>query len=250
MLTAAPIPVTGLAPPQPSNDGPMIAVLGDVRVRGARRTVTSQQLSLLSYLTVVGEGGRDAVIDALWDGRPVSSGRFANLISETRRAIGHHHLPGAVDGRYRVHGITSDLGLFKTLAEPAATDAGIEGPARALELVRGVPFTVPAGRYWRWPFASAGLCAAVEIMITDTAAALAVRALGSGDLTLARWACEKGLLAAPLDERLTTLLTSIYLQLGKATIAHRLVAEWEARIERLGCGSASPAVRQQLSDSG
>ncbi len=239
-----------LVPPLPAvpraaqGSGPLVGILGEVTVSGAEWPLTTQQLSLLALLASVGESGRDAVIEALWAGRPVSDGRFANLISETRAKVGRHHLPESSGGRYRVDGVGTDLAVFRSLVG-GAVDA-VDPLITALALVRGVPFAGCGGRYWSWPYAAAGLLASAEIIVTETACRLANRALGIGDLGLARWACEQGLRAAPLDETLTGLLTGIYLDLGMPATAQRVVNEWELRVEQLGCGHPSPLLRTRL----
>lgn len=231
----------------PNYDGPIVGVLGEITVAGIAFQLSGQQLSLVSFLASVGSSTRRGIADALWDGSRVSEGRLANLLSETRRALGEAHLPVVDNGRYQLVDLPTDLDLFQILVRSSTggTSADeVELLTEALSLVRGVPYTAPGLRYWGWPSMTPGLSASAEILVSDTALNLAELALGSGDLQSARWACEQGLRAVPLDQELTSTLSQVFLAMGKPMLAARLLADNESAVASLGL--ASPALKSSV----
>lgn len=215
---------------------PEIRVLGGIDIVGLGHDLTSQQLSLLTFLACHPGATRDGITNALWDGQVISKSRFPNLLAETRGRVGRHYIPDASDGRYKLVAIGTDLDRFEQLVKRAA--AADQQPAAkhlrsALELVRGVPFTPPASRFWSWVGDHGHVAARVESAIADAAVRLARFEQKTGRLDEARWACEHGLAASPADQTLVTILTDVYRALGKSALAARLVESWEERIERL-----------------
>jgi hypothetical protein len=242
--TLEPVEKPLAAPP-----GPEISVLGRVEMTGIDADLTSQQLSLLTYVACHPDATREAIIDALWDGRVISKRRFPNLLAETRSRVGRDLFPEASGGRYRLAGVSTDLERLERAIEDAA-DAG-PGDRRlalraAVGLIRGVPFTPPATRFWSWVTNHGHVAARIESTIADTTSRLAQLEQDAGDLDRARWACEKGLLASPADPTLVTILTEVYMELGKPALASRLVESWEERIGRLDCGAPSDEPRKRL----
>ncbi len=239
--------------PQETGGGPVIRFLGSIDVAGADWELTSQQLSLVAFLAMVGSADRSAITDALWDGRTISASRFPNLVSEVRAAIGRHHLPESQRGRYRLDGIGTDLGTFELLSAGAAraTTAGaaIDALERALTLVRGSPFDRPGDRYWTWIDDHSDRAARAEALVAEAACRLAALHRGADRPDLALRACETALAASPLDEHLVATLAELYLDAGRPGAAGRLVAGWEARIRRLGCGPPSSEPRRRLGGS-
>ena len=238
------------ARPAPDEPAPEIRVLGPVELVGLDIDLTSQQLALVTYLACHPSASRDDIVDALWDGQVISKSRFPNLLAETRARIGREHLPEASEGRYRIDGIGTDLARLER-AVAQTSDGDVEGDARpllrsALQLVRGVPFTPPSLRFWAWAANRGHIAARVESTIADIAARLAREEQADGAYDGARWACEQGLLASPADETLVTILTEVYLALGKPALAMRLVESWEEEIARLDCGEPSAEPRRRL----
>ena len=127
-----------------------------------------------------------------------------NLLAEVRGRIGRWHLPEAEGGRYRLVGVTTDLARFELAAAEAARSPG-PGPDRrlteAMELVAGVPLSGPQLRYWSWVDDHVDLATRIEVLVADAAAGLALRLRAAGDGATAAKVCERGLLAAPLDEK-------------------------------------------------
>lgn len=252
----APLAVSVSGPGRPPDDEPPdrvgeidVLLLGDIEVEGLAEELTSQQASLVSFLAYRGESGRDTIIDALWDGQAISKSRFPNLLAETRAKVGRHHFPEARNGRYELVGVTTDLERFEAgLGRAGAQDGDAEADTLrcALELVRGIPFSPPGRRFWTWVADHSHAGARVEASIADAAARLAELERGARRLDGAKWACERGLAASPTDLTLTTVLTEIYLEMGKPGLARRLVENWEDQIGRLDCGEPSDEPRKRL----
>lgn len=225
----------------------MICVLGPIQTDGCDWRLTPQQLSLLTFLACGGTAGRDAIVDALWDGRAVSTGRFSNLLAETRSRIGRHHLPDAVNGRYRLVGVTTDLDRFESLLGDASVERSSDGSVdQALAIVRGLPFTSPSGRHWAWLDARPEQLHRAELVVTETLQDLAERYRAAGRPDRARQTLEAGLLAAPLDEDLTASLVDVLVELGMFTAARRLVSGWEQQMARLDGTKAASTMEDRL----
>lgn len=238
--------MTARTPPAaPGPDRPLLRLLGPVEVEGTAAALTSQQTSLLAYLACVGPADRERVVDALWDGRPVSTRRFQNLLSEVRRALGPGHLPEATGGRYHLIGIDTDLDRFQQLAgsrragQDGATAGEVSSPTEAsslteaLSLVRGPALSGVGGRHWSWLDRHPELTARAEVAVADAAWRLSSLLRCQGDLDGAGRACERGLACSPLDRPLMVALESIYREQGRPGVASRLVSAWEARLRRL-----------------
>lgn len=244
--------------PTPQASGEPIAaeigVLGRVELVGLDIELTSQQLSLLTFVACHPDATRDTIVEALWDGQAISKRRFPNLLAETRAKVGRNVFPEAREGRYRLVGIGTDLNRFEQLVDEAANAATDGDAARwlrdALTLVRGVPFTPPSARFWSWVTDRGHVAARLESVAADTAARLARIELADRDSGAARWACEQGLLASPADQTLVTILAEIYVQAGKSALATRLVDTWEDHIRSLGCGEPSVEPRERLASLG
>jgi len=242
-------PQDGTAALAPEVPALTVRVLGPVEVAGLDTELTSQQLSLLCYLACNGPSNRATLIDALWDGQVISQSRFPNLLAELRARIGRHHFPEARDGRYQLAGVTTDLDQFERGVQLAnrqdpATAAATLGAL--LELVRGVPLTVPSSRYWTWVGDQTHFAARVEAMVADAAARLARIELDRGHLEAAQHACERGLVASPTDETLVVTLTEVYMAAGKPGQARKVVEAWEDKVSRLDCGEPSNEPRKRL----
>lgn len=225
--------------------GPMLRILGPVEVEGLDVSLTSQQLALVTYLVCVGPADRDRLIDALWDGRVVSPGRFANLVSETRRRLGSRHLPPARAGRYRVVAVETDLDRLLDLAghRSSARPAASGGPEAeavvldaALALVRGPVLVAPDHRSWRWLDSHPEVVGRAEAAVADLSLRLAERLIVVGRFDRAQEVCEDGLARCPLDRELTLALASLHRQRGRPVAAHRLVERWRHQVRRLTGG--------------
>ncbi len=257
----------------PVGDQPVLRLLGRIELTGVDWQLTSQQLSLIAFLACCGPADRGAIIEGLWDGRAVSRGRFPNLLAELRARIGRRHLPEALDGRYRLAGIDTDLEYFEAAVVAASAAAAganglavaSQGPApgargaaetattaadrrlqRALDLVQGVPLTATGRRYWSWVGDRGDIAVGIECLVSDAALQLAARCRDRGDLTGAVHACRQGLLACPLDENLVTELAALHIEFGRFGAARLLVDGWESKVQRLGCGRPPEGPRARL----
>lgn len=236
-------------------------LIGEVRLTtaagGDGPTLSGHQLSLVTFLRCCGPATRTAITDALWDGRPISARRVANLIAEVRAAIGRSRLPEQLDGRYQLNGIDTDADRFHRLVVAASEAASGDDPARlavaataAGDLLRGVPFAVGAGHHWTWLEHRPGLVAEVEATVSAGVAQLAGLALATGNPRLAGTVLEAGLLACPWEEDLVVMLAEVYLNQRRPGLACRLIDGWESRVRRLGFGEPSTGPRERLIKAG
>ncbi len=224
----------------------LIKVMGRVSF-DRYKSLSSQQLSLLTFLAVHGPTTKQLLMDLLWDGQLISPKRFANLLAETRKVVGKDILPAAIDGRYKVDGIVTDLDLLKK-----ATAQSNQNPQKLTELERllgkvdGVPFEGSNRRYWSWVAEHNYVYAEAECLIAEASLTLAELHEQQGQLERAAQVCRHGLRGAPLDENLTTKLAQLLKVLGQHSLAERVVSDWEMRISSLGYLDPSTGPRQEL----
>lgn len=195
---------------------------------GLAHPLTSQQLSLVAFLACVGPAGRDAVVEAVWGGRPVTPARFANVVSATRARLGAAHLPAARMGRYRLVDVSVDLHTL-AMADGGRGPIGEEAIAR-LESIRGPILDRPGSRYWSWLDDRPELVAAAEALV-GRIAARSVRSLAAaGRLDRATTVCERALAGCPLDRELVGLLADLHHAQGRTGAAGRLADRWRSRV--------------------
>ena len=185
-----------------------VRVLGDVDIAGA--TVDRRKIvELLAYLTLHPGGVTDEHLKtALWPNQAPSTATFNTTISQARHALGRRtedilRFPhfAATGGLYRLDAsVTCDALRFEARAKHARhcepADA-IETLHDALELVRRMPFSAPAGFEWAH---TEGLIASYEAMISDAAHRLATLQLEHNDPDGATWAAMQGLKVSPGNE--------------------------------------------------
>ncbi|MGI9595800.1 MAG: bacterial transcriptional activator domain-containing protein, partial [Acidimicrobiales bacterium] len=146
--------------------------------------------------------------------------------------------------------------LFEAAVRTAEMVTAADSPAhdfvltlsRALDLVQGVPLTAPGTRYWSWVEQQSDVAVRLEGAIADTAFGLAEQLKSLGDLEGAQHACQRGLLACPLDENLIAELAGLHVDQGRVGSARRLVDDWEAKVRRLECGEPSDRPRMRLGE--
>ena len=233
----------------PSTSPLVVRVLGPVTLDGLDEELTSQQLSLLTFLACSGPSTKSTIINNLWDGQAISRSRFPNLLTELRSKVGRHRVPEMVNSRYHLQGVVTDLDAFEAAACDAndlPADAAARRLREVMAMVSGMPFTVHHDRFWNWVADNSQFAARTEALVADTALRLARHEASAGKLEAAQWACEKGLLAAPTDEHLVSMLAEVYVRQGRRGTALRLVESWEERISRLDCGDPSDGPRRQL----
>ena len=208
-------------------------LLGPLRIDGAE--LSPQQLSLVAYLTLHPGATADAVRDAIWGGKTPTRERFLNTMHELRRAVGPDVLPTSTDGRYRLRRVWCDVAEVERLVAEADPDHRAANLRSVLELAAGPPLTFESRhrRHFRWVDLG-NHASRWERIVGDAAHELAQLALDHGDVDLARWAAERGLLASPASQTLTCDLISAHLAAGDRTAAEHVVDEYGRVLEDLG----------------
>ncbi len=100
-----------------------------------------------------------------------------------------------------------------------------------LDLVRGAPLADAAPGQWHW---AEELRTDMISCVRDVGAELAERALDAGDLTLARWAAARALVAAPGDELLLAARIRTEHLSGNTAETERLALQLAAQARSLG----------------
>jgi DNA-binding SARP family transcriptional activator len=210
-------------------------LLGPVTVEGAE--LQPQQVAILVYLALHGEVTADALRDAVWGGKTPTRERFLNTMHELRRALGSDVVPVSTDGRYRLRRVWCDAAELERLVALAAAEKEHAAAhlRAALELVTGPPISYGSRhrRHFRWVDLG-NHTSRWERIVGDAAHELSSIALGEGDVDLARWAAERGLLACPGSETLTGDLVRAYLAGGDVKTAERVVDEFARALEDAG----------------
>lgn len=163
----------------------------------------------------------DRLRTALWADE-VSDATFRSAVSRSRRwlgtdATGEDHLRIAHDGLYRLGPeVICDWQEFRRLTAAARSAAPTDALVlyrEALSLVTDEPFAdVQPNTYsWAW---SEQIVSAIEVAVTDAAAALAKLALEVQDSATATWAANQGLGACPGNEALYQLRMAASAQAG------------------------------------
>jgi len=226
-----------------------LRLLGPVGVDGA--DVRPQQLALLCYLALHPDATADALRDAVWGGKAPTRERFLNTIHELRRVVGADVLPTSTDGRYRLRHVWCDATAFEQhLAAAAEAPSQLAAELRAaLELVAGPPLTYESRhrRHYRWVDVG-NHTSRWERIVADAAHDLATTSLDDGDVDLARWAAERGLIASPGSETLTCDLVSAHLAAGDRNTAERVVDEYSRTAEDLGLDDAAQTLHDLLEE--
>jgi DNA-binding SARP family transcriptional activator len=163
----------------------------------------------------------DRLRTALWADE-VSDATFRSAVSRSRRwlgtdATGEDHLRIAHDGMYRLGPeVACDWQDFRHFVAAARSAAPADAMALyrdALTLVVDEPFAdVQPNTYtWAW---SEQIVSAIEVAVTDAAAALGKLALEQQDPAIAMWAANQGLRACPGNEALYQLRMAASAQAG------------------------------------
>jgi hypothetical protein len=142
-----------------------------------------------------------------------SAGTVSNYLANLRRVFGPERVPDASGaGGYRVVGIGTDFARFHELVRLAKVepDNAARHLAKALSLVRGVPFSgVPEHAYgWADRHDLGAVTTKLLNSVHSAAVDLAGLAIDAGDGALAAWATEKGLIVWHEDEDLDELYLS------------------------------------------
>ncbi|MFZ3562854.1 LysM peptidoglycan-binding domain-containing protein [Streptomyces sp. BH097] len=200
------VPPTPPAALKPA-ETPMVRVLGPVDVTGARGHIESNRRTvateLVTCLALRPDGATRHELDEVIapGGGRVENNTRNGRIREVRRWLGEDEsgtpyypkLNTQTDRKHRLVGVGCDWWQFQDLTAQAAGQDGAEARTllrRALELVRGRPFTgIPPRRYAWAQTVTEDMISAVA----DAADDLAARCLAAGDAEGALWAAGRGL---------------------------------------------------------
>jgi hypothetical protein len=162
-------------------------------------------------------------------------------INEIRRALGEDAVPeGRSAGGFQLIGVGTDVARFDAEIEVANKASSEEDRAqhlaKALSLVRGIPFATRPGGAYGWTDAGEQLSRVLANRAVTVATQFAHMALEQSDSTLGRWAARQGLLASPTEESLDRLL------LDAASFASlvQLDHTWKGILGRLAAEAAEP----------
>lgn len=145
---------------------------------------------------------------------------------------GELFLPDAYSGRISLaDGVSSDWHDLQLLIARGVNRTPPDRLRRALELVRGAPLADAAPGQWAW---AEEWRSDMVGTIRDVAVLVAKHARTAGDLELARWACHRGLAAAPDDELLAVERIRIEHAAGNTSEVSRLSSRLIRHARTLG----------------
>ncbi|GHE14771.1 LysM peptidoglycan-binding domain-containing protein [Streptomyces alanosinicus] len=242
--TVAAAPDSEPEPGEAETPNPVVRVLGPVDVVGARGTLTEKKRQRtyieLAVWLILHPGHHAATLDhraldeALWPDRDEVSIKYRNgVVSRTRTwlgrdADGQPYIPllKTANNRYSIAAsVGCDWHDFQRLTQAgkdhntANADLALR---RALELVRGRPFSSTDRRRYKW---AEHLALVMTMEIVDAAEILAERRLAAHDPRGALWAATKGLEVAPAVESLHRIAFQAYAAIGDYEALER-AATW------------------------
>ncbi|MGI9030309.1 MAG: LysM peptidoglycan-binding domain-containing protein [Ilumatobacteraceae bacterium] len=214
----------------------LVRMLGPVEVVDADaapvRFERSKSGELVVWLTLHRERStRAGARTALWD-LDVRDATFANVVSESRRAMARHVEPPTGEewlGRTLTEvlplhpHVVADVDLVRLRVEHARRQPvalAIETLRPAVELIRDLPF---AGTGFLWPDAE-GITSNLVLLATGAAAELAGHYLTVGDVAGVFWATGQGLKVLPGHEELIALRMRAHATAGDLSGVRQ---EWE-----------------------
>ena len=218
-------------------DHPVLLLLGEVELVGARGPRPTRALKQCEEYCawILEHPGQSAL--AMTRSLLVAEGTRRSNMSRLRTWLGSSddgddYLPDAYSGHIRLHpGITTDWEQLNLLMSAGVNRAGDDALVQALELVRGAPLADAAPGQWHW---AEELRIDMASTIRDVGAVLASRALGAGDLDVARWAAARALSAAPEDELLLATRVRTEHLAGNRPEVERLVLHLTRQARLLG----------------
>lgn len=142
------------------------------------------------------------------------------------------YLPDAYSGRiWLADDVTSDWGDLLLLTAPGISGLSLDALCAALRMVRGAPLADAAPSQWGW---AEELRADASALLRDIGVLAARRALGEGDIEMARWAASRALGAAPDDELLMVERIRTERRAGRLDDVRRLVERVTRTTQSLG----------------
>jgi DNA-binding SARP family transcriptional activator len=216
-----------------------VEVLGAVAVRGGDKPLTPRQTAVLSYVALHPDCTVESLEEAVWP-EPRGSRRrqLHNTVSVIRSSIGPHHLPPAVDSRYRVGELVDiDLAQFNHHLHQADREPdAAQTPLRAaLELVRGPVFRSRDAdlSFFSW-IELEGWIEQTDAKLISTASRLWRLCLDNGDTEGAIWAMRRGLRAIPSSTELTAAGIDTHLSVNDHASAAQLYQRHLKVLSQLG----------------
>jgi len=217
------------AEPQPSGRGAelTVLVLGPLAIQGAEVSPRSARMDCQLLVRLAYEGGPmtlDALRQDLYVDGTATDNTLGSAIKRARKRFGLDRDGAPFIGPVKYGSISltgnidADLHAFRRrTAQPG-------GDIEALRLIRGEPFSDLPGSY---DWVDAGLVYRIQTEIVPVADRASATAYEAGDLDLARWAAEQGLLAAPDHEGLRVRRARAEAAAGDRNALRRTINEIE-----------------------
>jgi hypothetical protein len=217
--------------------GPALLLLGPIELRNAAGEPPARaERSCLEYCGWLLEHP-GATSSAMASGLLVAEGTRRSNLSRLRTWLGRApdgglYLPDAYSGRLFLDpAVTSDWHRLRLLIARGLRRTDTDRLAAALQLVRGVPLADAAPGQWHW---AEEWRTDMLSVIRDLGIVLAERALGAGDIDVARWATARALDAVGPDERLLSARVKVEHRAGNRPEVERLVGLITRQIRHLG----------------
>lgn len=225
---------------------PHLRLLGPIQARtgttGTPTVVAKRRAfytELLAFLVLHPQG---VTIDQVVDAFGSDATQMRVHLSKVRSWLGvdpttgGNYLPDATKspagiargmGIYQLIGVLADIDLFRRLRArgQARGPEGLSDLQAALALVTGEPFTGQRGRGWSWLADGVRIDQHMVCAVVDVAHTVAIAALHSGDLELARTSTEAALLAAPYEDTPRLDLAAVVAAEGDRQAAERILRD-------------------------
>lgn len=217
--------------------GPTLNLLGAVELIGARGAepgrAVKQCLEYCAWIHLNPGQTSAAMTRSLLVAETTRRSNMSRLRSWLGTSqTGEAYLPDAYSGRIRLHpAVTTDWEQLQVLVSAGVNRTPNTQLVQALELVRGAPLADAAPGQWHW---AEEVRTDIVSVIRDIAVVLGDRALVTGDLNVARWACARALLAAPEDELLMRLRIRTEHMANNHSEVQRLVLHLTRAARQLG----------------
>ena len=225
---------------------PHLRLLGPIQARTGttgKPTVVAKRKAfyteLLAFLALHPQG---VTIDQVVDAFGSDATQMRVHLSKVRSWLGvdpttgGNYLPDATKspagiargmGIYQLVGVLADIDLFRRLRArgQARGPEGLSDLQAALALVTGEPFAGQRGRGWSWLADGVRVDQHMVCAVVDVAHTVAIAAMHSGDLELARTATETALLAAPYEDTPRLDLAAVVAAEGDRQAAERMLRD-------------------------
>lgn len=223
---------------------PLLRLLGPIQARtgttGDPITVAKRKAFYTELLAFLALHPHGVSIDQVVDAFNTDADQMRVHLSKVRKwlgidpSTGSPYLPEATKspaaiargmGIYQTVGVLSDVDLFRRLRTrgQARGADGLADLQSALRLVTGEPFTGQRERGWGWLADGVRVDQHMVCAVVDVAHLVAITALHTGDLKVARNACETAMLAAPYEDTPRLDLAAVVAAQGDRQAAERIL---------------------------